>query len=481
MGFANSESGLEKGCPNRMKNEESSIDLHFQEGSIVADLVHEDLKELDLFEHDARTRQFRAKGIDYKTIILSLREKNWKYVDSIKSYEILNLNLRKALQLRPYQKEAVQAWVSKEKRGVIALPTGAGKTIVAVASILEVKRSTLVIVPTIDLLYQWKSVLESYFDIHIGLLGDGNKEPGPITVATYDSARLTIDRLGNRFGLLIVDECHHLPSPQYQFIAQCAIAPYRLGLSATVQRADGKENLIYELLGPLVYEGFITDLVSKSLAPYDVVNLEVELTEEERIAYKFARDKYIHFLQKHRINFSQKDAWKTFLFLSSRSKEGREAFLGHRAQKLIAQRAKRKMEQVWDLLTLHSQEQMIIFTDDNEMAYRIGSEFILPVITHKTKERERKKFLAAFKEGSLKVLVTSRVLNEGVDVPEASVGVIVSGTGAVREHVQRLGRILRPRPGKRAVLYELVAKATNEVHVNQRRRRHDAYEGSAES
>ena len=459
---------------------EKKISLQFKDGSILAEDSHTELDKVEHFERDPRTKQFRAKGIDYKNIILSLREKNWKYEDTVKSYEILNLRLRKELLLRPYQKESISAWIAQEKRGVIALPTGAGKTIVAVASILEVKRSCLIVVPTIDLLYQWQKVLEDYFDMRIGLLGDGNKEPAPITVSTYDSARLTIDRLGNRFGLLIVDECHHLPSPQYQFIAQCAIAPYRLGLSATVQRADGKESIIYDLLGPLVYEGKITDLVSRSLAPYDVVNLEVELTEEERIAYKFARDKYIQFLQKHRINFSQKDAWKTFLFLSSRSKEGREAFLAHRAQKLIAQRAKRKMDQVWDLLTLHSQEQMIVFTDDNETAYRIGSEFMLPVITHKTKERERKKFLASFKQGTLKVLVTSRVLNEGVDVPEASVGVIVSGTGAVREHVQRLGRILRPRPGKRAVLYELVAKATNEVHVNQRRRRHDAYEGSTE-
>lgn len=472
--------GLRKGCPLKM-NDEKKISLRFVEGSILAQKEHSELAEFPSFEFDPRTHEYRSKGMDYKDIILSLREKSLQYEDSVKAYEILNLAFKKELQLRPYQDEAIQQWASHEKRGVVALPTGAGKTIVAVAAIYSVKRSTLVVVPTIDLLYQWKKVLEDHFYTPIGLLGDGNKDVGPITVSTYDSARLTIDRLGNRFGLIIFDECHHLPSPQYQFIAQCAIAPYRMGLSATVQRADGKETVIYDLLGPLVYEGKITDLVSRSLAPYDVVHLEIELTEEERSAYKQAREKYIRFIQRNRIDFSQKDAWKRFLFMSSRSQEGREAFLAHRQQKLIAQRAKGKMEKVWDLLTHHSQDQMIIFTDDNETAYRIGSSFILPVITHKTKDRDRKKFLEAFKSGELKVLVTSRVLNEGVDVPEASVGVIVSGTGAVREHVQRLGRILRPRPGKRALLYELVSRATNEVHVNQRRRRHDAYEGSAES
>lgn len=455
--------------------------ITYEDGTLVSNEQNKDLKQLPHFELDTRTGQFRAKGMDYKDIILSLREKKIPYEDKVKNYETLTLHCKKVLQLRTYQVEAINKWKLAEKRGVIALPTGAGKTIVAVASIFEAKRSSLIIVPTIDLLHQWRDVLEQYINQPIGLLGDGYKDIKMITVSTYDSARLTIEKIGDRFGLIIFDECHHLPSPQYQFIAQCAIAPFRLGLSATVQRADGKESRIYELLGPLVFEGKITDFVAQSLAPYDVIQIEIELTKDERESYKKARDKYIRFIQKHRINFSQKDAWKRFLFLSSRSKEGREAFLAQREQKLIAQRAKGKMACVWNLLNQHSQEQMIIFTDDNQTAYKIGTMFFLPVITHKTKDKERKKFLEGFRNGDLKVLVTSRVLNEGVDVPEASIGVVVSGTGAVREHVQRLGRILRPRPGKRALLYELVSQSTNEVHVNQRRRQHDAYEGSFET
>jgi len=105
-------------------------------------------------------------------------------------------------------------------------------------------------------------------------------------------------------------------------------------------------------------------------------------------------------------------------------------------------------------------------------------EFILPVITHKTRLKERKFFLDGFRSGDFTVLVTSKVLNEGVDVPEASVGIVVSGSGAVREHVQRLGRILRHQPGKRACLYELVSEGTSEKYVNQRRRKHHAYEGT---
>ena len=98
--------------------------------------------------------------------------------------------------------------------------------------------------------------------------------------------------------------------------------------------------------------------------------------------------------------------------------------------------------------------------------------------SNKTKAKERKKLLDAFRSGLLKTLVTSRVLNEGVDVPEARIGVVFSGTGAVREHVQRLGRILRNTPGKRATLYELVTADTNEQNVNERRRQHHAYQNS---
>ena len=103
--------------------------------------------------------------------------------------------------------------------------------------------------------------------------------------------------------------------------------------------------------------------------------------------------------------------------------------------------------------------------------------FCLPVITHKTKAAERKDFLDAFRNGDYPVLVTSKVLNEGVDVPEANVGVVFSGSGSIREHIQRLGRILRRTAnGKQAVLYELVSAGTSEMSVSERRRNNRAYQ-----
>ena len=85
--------------------------------------------------------------------------------------------------------------------------------------------------------------------------------------------------------------------------------------------------------------------------------------------------------------------------------------------------------------------------------------------------------LDAFNKGDYLALVASKVLNEGVNIPEANVAVVLSGSGTIREHVQRLGRILRRRQGKEAVLYEFVSKDTVEDHISDRRRRHEAYRG----
>ena len=143
--------------------------------------------------------------------------------------------------------------------------------------------------------------------------------------------------------------------------------------------------------------------------------------------------------------------------------------------KKIAHGAEGKIQILDKLLQREKGRQTIIFTHDNATAYKISTLFLIPCITHQTDVKERRGILNAFAEGVLPTLVTSRVLNEGVDIPSAEVAIILSGTGTVREHVQRLGRILRPSEGKQAVLYEVVAENTAEEYTSNRRRRHDAY------
>ena len=164
------------------------------------------------------------------------------------------------------------------------------------------------------------------------------------------------------------------------------------------------------------------------------------------------------------------------MILASRSDEGREAFEAFLEQRNISRAGKEKTGFLQEIFRLHRGERTIIFTADNATAYNIGRKYLLPVLTHHTKAAERKEFLKLFREGVYTCLVTSQVLNEGVDVPEAAVGVILSGSGSVREHVQRLGRILRPAAGKQqAVLYEIISGETAEESVSMRRRDHRAY------
>jgi superfamily II DNA or RNA helicase len=161
--------------------------------------------------------------------------------------------------------------------------------------------------------------------------------------------------------------------------------------------------------------------------------------------------------------------------LSSRSAEGRRAMAGYRRQRELAVAASAKLDYLEHLLYVHRQDRAIIFTQDNRTAYAVARRFLIPAITHQTKVRERSEILSNLSSGVYGAVVTSKVLNEGVDVPEANVAVVISGSGSVREHVQRLGRILRKKDGKQAVLYELVTSGTGETFTSDRRREHSAY------
>lgn len=453
--------------------------LSFSAGTLeIPGAQAEALAGIDELIFDHRTGMMRARAMDYRRVVIGLREKQLSYHDEARDYKNISVDLASDFSPRPHQTKALASWLAADQRGVAVIPTGGGKTVLAAMAIAAVKRSTLVVVPTIDLLEQWQRALATFINCECGILGGGQKKIEEITVATYDSARIYAEKIGARFGLVVFDECHHLPATHYQFIAEAMIAPFRLGLTATIERADQGEELVYRLVGPLVFEGSVADLVEKSLSPYDVVTVEVELTEAERNAYSEARDLYVQFVKEHNCNFNQPGGWKNFLFQCGRSVAGRTAFKGYLVQKKIAQRAENKLHALWDILVRHSADKIIIFTDDNKLAYDIGVKFFLAVITYQTKDKDRRRYLEAFRSGELSVVVTSRVLNEGVDVPDASVGVVVSGTGAVREHVQRLGRILRNCPGKRAVMYELLATDTSEIYVNRRRKRHNAYQVS---
>jgi superfamily II DNA or RNA helicase len=325
-------------------------------------------------------------------------------------------------------------------------------------------------------MHQWYSVLGASFDQEIGLIGGGEYDVRTLTVCTYDSAYLHMDRLGNRFGLIVFDECHHLPGESYALAAEACLAPFRLGLTATPERADGGHFKYPRLIGPIVYRQEIKQLAGDYLSDYQTVVLTVQLTEAERDAYQKERGLYKEFLQKNNVRLSSNQDWARFLALTSRSSEGRRALEAFRNQKVIVQASEAKFQLLETLLVRHRYDRVLIFTNDNATVYQISRRFLIPAITHQTKVKERHALLEGLNQGIYPFLVTSKVLNEGIDVPSANVAIVLSGSGSVREHVQRLGRILRRAKEKQAILYEVVAEETGEVFTSSRRTQHSAYQ-----
>ena len=452
-----------------------TIGLAFDGGTVVVSGPPEQLGELPGCRLDPRTNTYRAEARCYRALVEHLRSHQLPYRDEARAYQPTAWPLRTTRDPFPHQTEALEAWWQRGGRGVVVLPTGTGKTHLAVLAIHRAARPALVVTPTIDLLNQWYNELLLAFDTPVGLLGGGYYDLQPLTVTTYDSAYIHLERWGNRFGLLVFDECHHLPGPTYMAAAVGSLAPFRLGLTATPERADGQEVLLPELIGSLVYRREIKQLAGEFLAEYRTVRLYVELSAEEEQEYRKARDHYRRFVEEHGISMGGPHGWQRFLQATCRSPEGRAAFQAYREQKRIALAAPAKLQLLERLLERHAGDRVLIFTYDNATVYEIARRFLVPAITHQTKTKERRQILMRFHAGEYPILVTSQVLNEGVDVPAANVGVILSGTGSIREHVQRLGRLLRKYGDKQALLYEVVTRGTAEEFTSDRRRQHHAY------
>jgi superfamily II DNA or RNA helicase len=428
---------------------------------------------------DARTACHRAPAFSYAALRRALARAALEVEDRARRYDELPEGARVHREPRPYQAEALEAWRAHQGRGVVVLPTGAGKTWLACLAIEDRRRSALVVAPTLDLVRQWYDVLRTTFGATVGVIGGGEYDVQALTVSTYDSAYLHMDHLGDRFGLVVFDECHHLPGAAYAMAARACVAPFRLGLTATPERADGRHLDLDELVGPVVYRKDIVDLSGAYLSDYETVRLTVELSPQDRAEHDAERAIYRDFVARNGIRMSSPSGWSDFVIRSSRTEDGRRAMQAYRRQREIAFAAPAKLDYLALLLDRHREDRVLLFTQDNATAYQVSRRFLVPVITHETKVRERSDILAGLALGSgaggYGAVVTSKVLNEGVDIPAANVAVVISGSASVREHVQRLGRILRPQDGKHAVLYELVTARTAETSTSARRREHSAY------
>jgi len=444
--------------------------LSFDRGTLLLHPPPPGKAWIDYAVWDDRVERFRIPAMYYRPLVETLNAAGVTLVDNAREFGPLTLTPTVEMTPYPHQRAALNAWVAAGRMGVVVLPTGAGKTYLAQLAMQATRRSTLIVVPTLDLMHQWYAhLLAAFPDAPVGLLGGGSHDSTAILVATYDSAAIYAEALGNKYALLVFDECHHLPSEFTRVIAEYSLAPYRLGLTATPERSDGKHTVLQSLIGPEVYRTSAEALSGTVLATHQIVHLTVKLSQRERQRYDALIETRNQFLQQQGIRLGSLTGWQAFVKASARSRAGRSAMLAHREARAIAFGTAGKLRVLADLLAQHVGARTLVFTDDNAMVYRISREFLLPAITHKTAVKERHDILQRFRTGDYPVIVTSRVLNEGVDVPEASVAVVLSGTGSQREYVQRLGRILRRGEGKLALLYEVVAEATSEEQLSRRR------------
>jgi superfamily II DNA or RNA helicase len=445
------------------------ITLRFEDGTLQVDGDVDDWTHLSGVERDPRSGTGRAPAVRYADVLGACRRDGVAVDDRV--LDAPDLDLRSTYRLRDYQREALAAWKAAGRRGVLELPTGSGKTVLGVKATATVGAATLVVVPTVDLLEQWRRELKTEFDRPIGQLGGGEQRVEPLTVSTYDSAYLRADNIGDQFRLVVFDEVHRLGGEGYREAARLLAAPARMGLTATFERPDGAHETVADLVGDVVYRLDADDLAGDHLAEYDVKRVAIDLTEDERREYDRRQSTFTDYLARSNIDMRSASDYRKLVMRSGNDPEAREALLAKQRAREIVYNSEAKVDALEAILDAHRTDRVIVFTAHNDLAYRVAERFLIPAITHQTGTEERRRVLERFREGTYSRVVSSNVLDEGIDVPDANVAVVLSGSGSEREFTQRLGRVLRPKAdGGRALLYEVVSTETTEERVADRRR-----------
>ena len=352
--------------------------------------------------------------------------------------------------LRPYQQEAVDTF-AKDGSGVVVLPCGAGKTLVGAGAMAQTKTTTLILVTNTVSARQWRDELLKRTTLTAEEIGEYSgqiKEIKPVTIATYQI--LTSKRKGEYahlgvldaldWGLIVYDEVHLLPAPVFKLTADLQ-ARRRLGLTATLVREDGREGDVFSLIGPKRYDAPWKQIEQQGyISPAACYEVRVDLPADERLEYAAAADD-----QRYR----------------------------------LAATAPAKIDAVRDIVARHEGEQVLVIGQYLDQLQELADALDAPQITGSTPVDEREQLFQAFREGSVNLLVVSKVANFSIDLPEASVAVQVSGSfGSRQEEAQRLGRLLRPKMnGHTASFYTLIARDTVDQEFAQNRQRFLAEQG----
>ncbi|PYV19161.1 MAG: helicase [Acidobacteria bacterium] len=418
---------------------------------------------------DPRVRAWRAPAFHHVELVRELARRKVELHDEVRP-QLVAPQPAACPELRPYQAAAVAAWEVAGRRGMIALPTGSGKTRAAIAAIARTGLRTLCLVPTRVLMAQWVRTLGEAALGPIGEYGDGRRVEQPVTVATFASAFRNVETLGNRFDLVVVDEVHHFGAGAGDEVLEMCTAAARLGLSATLPEDAARRARLDALVGPEVYRASVEELAGRYLASFELVTIWVGLAPSERQAYE-AEMSVFRPVCRAFFDATPGASWSDFVAAAGHSDAGRRALAAWRRSHVIVRYTREKRAVCSDLLLRHRDARILVFAADNDTAYEVAREHLVQPITCDIGPKERARALARFSTGELRILVSARVLNEGVDVPAADVAIVVGGSQGSREYVQRVGRVLRPSQGKEAVVYDLVTRGTFEVRRADEHRR----------
>jgi superfamily II DNA or RNA helicase len=441
----------------------------FDRGTLLLEGVPQafDLTDIPGVLWDPRVAAYRAPARMFYALAAELRRRGVRLVDR----PLPRLRPPSGVRppsLRPYQQAALAAWRLAGRRGILEMPTGSGKTQVALAAISATATPVICLVPTRALMAQWVAAVREIYDGPVSCLGDGERSVGPITVATFASAYRHMNRVGDHFGLLLVDEVHHFGGGLWDEALEMSIAPLRLGLTATPPGPGPARDRLGTLVGRVVFQIGVAELAGSYLAPLQRLTWRLDLDPDERAEYEQLAGVYRAALRA--FGGGRLDSrWEDFLRHASQTDEGRLGLSAwRRARRLLAfPRCKRQALAL--LLARHHEQRTLVFVADNETAYAVAREHLIAPLTCDITREERLETLERFREGTLRALVSAQVLNEGLDVPDAEVGIVVGARFGEREHAQRVGRLLRPRPGKQALVYELVVRRSSEVSAANRR------------
>jgi superfamily II DNA or RNA helicase len=380
---------------------------------------------------------------------------------------------------RDYQREALQRWQAADCRGTVVLPTGAGKSFVAVLAIHVTGGRACVVAPTRALVAQWYGQLADAFGAErVGAWYGDEKEIAPITVTTYHSAFALLERAGADFETLVLDEAHHLADTAAgdakAWHDALRIAPARCRLALTATYPEERDAALRELVGPVVYRRLIAEMADAELAAFVVERRFVRFTPAERRRYDACDATYRTFVEErgYRERFEDAtSAWKVFMAETRRSPAARRAHRAFLERESLVTLPTAKLREVERLLRLFPAETALIFCGSTPAAERVSRRFAIPMITANTPASERKQLLDRVATGAVRAIASVRVLDEGWDVPTAKLGIVLgdSTKGSRRQHAQRLGRLLRRQGERVASLFEVVVADTHEFYASQKR------------